>query len=91
MVGRNVLKDEGLWTLGLEETVRLYTDPWLAQKPGHRVDTEPHTEQRCDARVSELIDNNGNWIEHRVREMVSSRDAELILNTMLPHDRRTIN
>lgn len=94
IVGRDVLKQDGLWTLGTGRRIRIYTDPWLPQKSGFRaeriqpgthelsVESEPGTEPY----VSDLIGPKGKWDEPKVHNLVSCRDAEMILTLLIPYD-----
>lgn len=87
IVGRDVLKQDGLWTLGTGLEIRLYSDTWITQKPGFKVDGGPPLDPRLESRVRDLIGWDGTWDEQKVRQLVTSRDTDIILTMPIPYDR----
>lgn len=90
--GRDVLKRDGLWRVGTGENIRIYSDPWIAQKSGYRSSAriEPATSSRdvpAEPRVAEFITDEGTWNIQRVRKMIDEDDAELILSMPVYHNR----
>lgn len=85
MVGRDILKREGIWMVGSGDRIRVFSDPWLMTKPGFRVEGQYQGEPRREPRVSSMIGSNGRWETTLVRQLVSDEDATLILRMPLPH------
>lgn len=81
-----MLKQEELWTLGNGERIRVFSDPWVTQKPRYRAEADPETDHRTEPRVSELMREDDTWDEGKVRQTVTARDAELILSMPIPYD-----
>lgn len=78
MVGRDVLKREGLWTIGTGDRIRVFSDPWLSSKPGFRVDGHFQGDPTQEPRVSNLINSVGGWDTATVRQWVTPEDADII-------------
>lgn len=85
LVGRDMLKQEGLWKLGTGENIQLYSDPWVAPKPGFRVEGYFQGDPRQEPQVKDMIGTDGKWDEGRVRQLVTERDAERILHMSIPY------
>lgn len=87
LIGRDVLKQEGVWQLGTGNAIQLYSDPWLHKKPGFRVEGDYHGEPNHEPQVSSLFGVNGKWNELKIHQHVSVDDAALIIQMSIPYTR----
>lgn len=84
---RGVLKQEGIWTIGMGEEIRVYTESWVYSKTGFRVEGGPRDNVNVELRVSNLIGPGRRWDENKVRGAITNEDAEHILSILIPHNR----
>lgn len=84
LIGRDVLKRQGLWTIGNGENIRVFSDPWVTLKLGYRAEARSDMKNPTESRVSMLMRDDGTWDEVKVRQTVIEEDAELILAMPIP-------
>lgn len=87
--GRDVLKKEGVWSLGDGRTIRQFLDPCVPMRDDFRVrpilGRQPHEE----GRVADWINHQENtWRGQLVSEVVQAEDVAAILNMMIPISNR---
>lgn len=87
LVGREVLRQAGVWSLGDGTTIRAFMDPWI---PGHsntRLGQHPVTATQASTTVAEWIVDSV-WDEGAVRAAISDDEAEVVLKIPIPIQHR---
>lgn len=81
--GRDVFYKEGMWHIEYGTDVRIFDDPWVATKPGYRVEWLSEGGPTLDLLVHGLIRPNQEWHENTIRGILNYMDENLILNMPL--------
>lgn len=85
LIGRDVLKQTGVWTVGGGRSIRPFQDQWIAGTQGPGVRARPHFQQEPNTYVVDWIDSaTKSWREDLVREAVHPDDVEIVLQQDIP-------
>ncbi|KAF5445530.1 hypothetical protein F2P56_034576 [Juglans regia] len=74
-----LLKEGLVWRVGNGLNIKVWGDKWLPNKPSHRVQS-PIKFLNAEAKVTELIGNDGKWNREVVKATVNEEEAEVICN-----------
>lgn len=77
--GRDIIKRERIWRLGNDSSILVHKDTWIHMKRVYTTEEIPGWDTNQAVRVDTLIGREKQWDAVRVRDCVTTSNAECIL------------
>lgn len=84
LVGREILKSQGIWRIGNGSSIQVFNDLWICTKPRFGTTNIHGDVENSAACVNSLIDPNKQWDKDRVWLVMTCSNAKYILRIPIP-------